>query len=107
VSARLLSNSRLVLTFPASGSDGMRLPAARSYVVKQSRRPIRTARDFRRAASLCRGVCRFSVTQPRTNLSLTVTDLRRRTVYYYAVAARDNVSGRIGPRSKTIRVRTR
>jgi phosphodiesterase/alkaline phosphatase D-like protein len=38
---------------------------------------------------------------------LTITDLRPRTTYFYAVAARDNVSGRAGPRSPTTKTRTR
>ncbi|HWC27474.1 MAG TPA: hypothetical protein VG474_12880, partial [Solirubrobacteraceae bacterium] len=76
-------------------------------VVKQSRRPIRSARDFRRADALCKRICRFPLVEVNATLALKVTDLRRRAVYYYAIAARDNVSGRLGPRSKTIRVRTR
>ncbi len=36
-----------------------------------------------------------------------VTDLRPRTTYFYAVDARDNVSGRTGPRSTTVKARTR
>jgi len=36
----------------------------------------------------------------------TITDLDRRRTYYYAIAARDNVSRRLGPRSATISVRT-
>jgi hypothetical protein len=107
LTARAPASGRVVLTFRASGSSGMALPAARHYVVKQSRRPIRTTRDFRRAATLCRGRCRFDVTQPGSTLSLTVTNLRRRATYFYAVAALDNVSGRRGPRSRTVRVRTR
>jgi len=38
---------------------------------------------------------------------LTITDLRPRTTYYYAVAARDNVTGRAGARSPTVKARTR
>ena len=97
-----------MLTFKAPGSDGSKPPAARTYVVKQSRRPIRTARAFRRAQSLCtRGRCRFaSVVNVNSPIELTVKDLRRRTTYYYSVAARDNVSGRLGRRSKTVKVRT-
>jgi len=38
---------------------------------------------------------------------LTVNDLRLRTTYFYAVAARDNVSHRLGPRSRAVRIRTR
>jgi hypothetical protein len=39
-------------------------------------------------------------------LRLSVTGLRRGAVLYFAVAARDNVSKRVGPRSTTIRART-
>ncbi|MFP5363589.1 MAG: hypothetical protein ACLGI5_12770 [Thermoleophilia bacterium] len=105
--ARAVSRTRVVLTFSAPGSDARRQPAARGYLVRQSRRPIRRTRDFERAPSLCRGSCRFIPSAVGTRISLTVTGLRPRTTYYYAVAARDNASGRRGPRSKTVRVRTR
>ncbi len=36
-----------------------------------------------------------------------ITDLRPKRTYYYAIAARDNVTRRLGPRSLTLRVRTR
>ena len=109
LNARAASRRRVVLTFSATGTDGNSPPAARTYVIKQSRRPIRGARGFRRAQSLCRrGRCRFAgVTDVGALLTLTVTDLRRRTTYYYAVAARDNVTGKLGPRSRPDRVRTR
>jgi hypothetical protein len=42
-----------------------------------------------------------------TEVNLSVTHLRPRTTYYYAVAAYDNVSHQLGPRSATVRVRTR
>ncbi|MGH2841535.1 MAG: fibronectin type III domain-containing protein, partial [Solirubrobacteraceae bacterium] len=105
--ARALSRTRVVLTFDASGSDRQHAPPARTYLVKQSLRPIRRGRDFARAPALCRGACRFSPTTVGTKLTLTVTGLRPRTTYYFAVAARDNVSRRRGPRSLTVRVRTR
>lgn len=107
--ARAASRRRIVLRFSAVGTDGNSPPAARTYVIKQSRRPIRGARGFRRALTLCtRGRCRFAgVTDVGARLTLTVTDLRRRTTYYYAVAARDNVTGRLGPRSPNARARTR
>ena len=105
LTAQVVSSRRIILRFNAAGSDGSRPPAARSYVVKQSRRPIRSARGFRRAPSLCKGRCSFDITRVGAALSLTVTDLRRRAVYYFAVAARDNVSGRTGPRSRALRVR--
>jgi hypothetical protein len=96
-----------VLSFKAAGSDGDRPPAARSYVVKQSLGPIRSRRGFSRAQTLCKGRCRFPAITIGAELTLTVKDLDRRATYYYAVAARDNVSGRLGPRSRTVRVRTR
>ncbi len=107
VRRRVRSTSEIALTFAASGTHGARPPAARRYLVKQSLRPIRGRRDFRRADALCRGSCRFEVTQVGARLSLRVSDLRPRTAYYYAIAAYDNVSGRVGPRSATVRARTR
>jgi hypothetical protein len=47
------------------------------------------------------------VTRPGASVTLTIRDLRRRTTYYYAIAARDNVTAQRGPRSKTIYARTR
>jgi alpha-tubulin suppressor-like RCC1 family protein len=107
LAARATSAGRIVLTFSAPGSDGASAPAARTYVVKQSPRPIRSALDFQRAHALCKGVCSFPVTQLRAAITLQVTQLRRNTTYYYAVVARDNVSHRPGPRSKTVSARTR
>lgn len=65
----------------------------RRYLVKQSRRPIRGRRGLRRAAPLCKGSCRFATARVGATIRLTVTDLRPRTTYYYAVAARDNRAG--------------
>ncbi len=96
-----------MLTFRAPGSDGSRPPAARSYLVKQSRRPIRSRRSFRRAQTLCGGACRFALTRIGEKVTLTITGLRPRTTYYYTIAARDNVSGRLGPRSRVVSARTR
>ena len=108
LSARAASRTTIVLRFKAAGTHGSRPPAARSYVVKQSRRPIRSARAFRRAQTLCRGRCRFPASiGVGGQLEVTVEDLRPRTTYYYAVAARDNVSRRLGPRSRSVGVRTR
>jgi hypothetical protein len=98
---------RIVLTFKAVGSDGSSPPAARSYLIAQSGRPIRTARDFEHAAELCRGRCTFAVTQLNTPIMLNVTNLQPHTTYYYAIAARDNVSGRTGPRSATAQATTK
>jgi hypothetical protein len=105
--ARAGGRGRVTLYFEAAGTDGNRGPAARSYVVKQSRRPIRGARGFRRAQTLCHGHCRFPSVSVGRRLSLIVTDLRSRAHYYYAVAARDNVTGRRGPPSLTAKVMPR
>ena len=97
VAATLASSGKVVLSFRSAGSDGSKPPAARGYVVKQSRKPIRTAADFRRAPALCGGTCRFDITDVKAEITLKVKQLRPDTTYYYAIAARDNVSGRIGP----------
>ncbi len=107
LTARARSRTKVVLSFLAPGSDRRRLPAARSYLVKQSTKPIRGRSGFRRATSLCRGSCSFKVTRVGVRVNLTVADLRPRTTYYYAIAARDNVSRRLGPRSRVVSVRTR
>lgn len=105
--ARLVSKTTVELDFTAPGTDGSHAPPARNYLVKQSFRPIRSARDFARAHTLCKGSCRFTPRSVGSKVSLTVTDLRHRTTYYYAVVARDNVSSHRGPRSPAARVRTR
>ena len=106
--ARAFGRSRIVLTFKAAGTDGRKPPPARTYVVKQSLSPIRGARGFRRAQTLCRGRCRFpGVSEVGAMLSLTVSDLRAGSTYYYAVAARDNVSGRLGRSSRPAKATTR
>jgi len=57
---------------------------------------------------LCKGRCRFAeVTEVGARITLTVTDLRRRATYYYAVAARDNVTGKLGRRSRPAKATTR
>jgi hypothetical protein len=94
------------LSWPAVGTDGGLPPPARGYLVKQSLRPIRTARDFRRAQTLCEGSCNFRVTSMFTLLSLVIGDLQQHTTYYYAVAGRDNVSCRLGPRTGTVKATT-
>jgi len=103
--ARRASATKAAITFRAPGTSGSQPPAARSYVLKQSTRRIRRARAFRRAPALCRGTCRFSVTYIGSRLEITVTDLRRHETYYYAVAARDNVTGRHGRRSHAVEVK--
>jgi alpha-tubulin suppressor-like RCC1 family protein len=107
LAAKASAAGKLVLSFRVAGTDGSKPPAARRYLVKQSERPIRTAADFRRAAALCRGTCTFDVTRLDATAQLTITDLRRNRRYYYAVVARDNVSGRTGPRSKTVTTKAR
>jgi len=107
LNATATGRHRITLTFRVSGTDGARPPAASSYLVKQSPRPIRTARDFRRAQALCKGTCAFDEIGLGAAVTLGVTDLRRRRSYHYAVAARDNVTGLRGPRSKSVTARTR
>ena len=98
---------RIVLRVSAAGSDGSSPPAARSYLIAQSLRPIRTARDFEHAAELCRGRCTFPVTQLDTPITINVTNLQPDTTYYYAIAARDNVTARLGPRTPAVAAKTR
>jgi len=105
--ARAVSANSVVLSFLAPGTDGLHPPAALSYVVKQSTRPITDLRSFRRARTLCAGRCRFANVRLGQRLSETVTDLRSHRTYYYAVRARDNVTGRPGLRSRSVAVRTR
>jgi len=107
VRVRALSSTEVVLSFTAPGSDGLHPPAAHAYLIKQSRRPIRRARDFGRAQTLCHGTCRFAVSAVGTRITLTISHLRPRSTFFYAIAARDNVSNRPGPRSATARIRTR
>ena len=106
LTARVTSLTALTLTFTAPSSDGHGPPVARSYLVKQSRHSIRSSRDFQHAQPLCKGSCRFTVTAVGEKIKLTITHLLPHSTYYYAVAARDNVSGRLGPRSRTIETRT-
>ncbi|MCA1598241.1 MAG: hypothetical protein LC769_04345, partial [Chloroflexi bacterium] len=105
--ARALSETQIDLSFNAPGTDGSHPPAARSYLIKQSLRPIRSARAFARAQTLCGGSCRFAPSRVGGHVSLSITDLHPHTTYYYAVVARDNVSARRGPRSQTTKATTR
>jgi len=107
LTARAASSGVILLRFRAAGSDGSKLPAARGYLVKQSPRPIRTSADFERAPALCEGTCFVDVLGVRADIRLRVNDLKRRTTYYYAIAARDNVTAHTGPRSTTVRATTR
>ena len=106
--ARSTGAGKVQLSFRVAGTDRGKAPAARRYLVKQSTRPIRTARDFARAAALCRGKCPFpQLTSINATVTLDVVRLVRNRLYYYAVAAIDNVSSRVGPRSRTISIRAR
>jgi alpha-tubulin suppressor-like RCC1 family protein len=101
-----IARTQITLGFTAPGTNRSHPPPVRSYLVKQSLHPIRSDRDFARAPTLCKGRCRFDVPWVGARVSLIVTDLRPRTTYYYALAARDNLSGRLGPRSQAVKVRT-
>ena len=103
---RVLSSTKIVLTFAAPGTDEGHPPPAQTYVIKQSLRPLRGARDFALAQPLCKGRCRFPVIRVGQKISLTVSDLRPHTRYHYAAAARDNVSGKLGLRSQMVSTRT-
>jgi alpha-tubulin suppressor-like RCC1 family protein len=105
--AQALPGRRVVLVWGAPGSDNRNPPAARAYLVEQSSHPIRGAREFTRAQTLCHGSCRFPVTAVGATIKLTITHLRPHTTYYYTVAALDNVTGRRGPDSRTVKIRTR
>jgi alpha-tubulin suppressor-like RCC1 family protein len=102
--ARAAGRTKIVLSFTAAGSDGRSDPAARSYLVKQTLRGPSSA--TRRVKTLCHGSCRFALTRVGTSVSLSITGLKPHTTYSYTVAARDNVSNRLGPRV-AVRVRTR
>jgi hypothetical protein len=106
ISARATGRGTILLSFEAPGTDSTKPPAARGYLIKQSTRPIRTARDFSAAQPLCKGTCSFSIQRIGAKITLTVGQLRPASRYYYAIAARDNVSGRPGPRSATVTART-
>ena len=78
------SQREVVLTFDAAGTDDARAPAARRYLVKQSRRPIRSLRDFRRADTLCGGRCEFGISRVGTRVRLGDHRPAAGTAYYYA-----------------------
>jgi len=94
------------LSFLAPGAVSRFAPAVRRYVVKQSFRPIRSERSFRAATTLCRRSCSFAPARVGQRLELTVTDLRPRTTYYYAIKA-VGAAQRTGPRSIVVKVTTR
>ncbi|MFP5362038.1 MAG: RCC1 domain-containing protein [Thermoleophilia bacterium] len=105
--ARAAGRGTVVLSFTAVGTHGSKAPAATTYLIRQSPRSILSARHFARAPALCRGRCSFRLTRVGTRITLRVTDLPRGRRLHYAVAARDNVSGRTGPRSRATSVRVR
>jgi len=98
LSARGLSR-KVRLRFRAPASDQRKGPPVRRFVIKQSTRPIRGKRGFRRARSVCRKTCRLSPRRVGAKLTLTVTGLCTPGRYYYAIRAIDE--GRnLGPTSK-------
>jgi hypothetical protein len=104
--ARTLGSTRIELDFTAAGTDGNYPPPAQGYLVKESLAPIRNQGDFSQAPALCHGACRLRVTQVDTEITLTIIHLRPNTTYYFAIAALDNVTGRPGPRSHAVKVKT-
>ena len=106
LSVRALSSTRIMLSFTAPGTAGQSPPAASSYLIAQTTKPIHGTRAFLTAPVLCAGRCHFGVTAVGTTVNLMITHLRPGTIYYYTVAARDNVTASPGPRSVAIRVRT-
>jgi len=104
--ARAASSRTVKLSFLAPSSVGRFAPAARRYVVKQSFKPIRSERAFRAATTLCRRSCSFAPARVGQRLELTVTDLKPRTTYYYAIKA-VGAAQRTGPRSIVVKVVTR
>jgi len=104
--ARARSSRTVRLSFLAPGAVSRFAPAARRYVVKQSFKPIRSERSFRAAPTLCRRSCSFAPARVGQRLELTVTDLKPRTTYYYAIKA-VGAAQRTGPRSTTAKATTR
>ena len=107
--ARARGRTVVTLRFRASGTDGVRPPAATRYTIVQTQMPQRrgSAREPRRTALLCHGACRFAVGRVGAQITLTVTNLRPATTYRYAVTALDNVSGRHSRGRARVSVRTR
>ncbi|MDQ6778028.1 MAG: fibronectin type III domain-containing protein, partial [Actinomycetota bacterium] len=106
LTARAVSATEVMLSFSAPGTDGTNPPGAKAYLVTESRRQIRTTAAFLHAPALCDRACRFDVSSVGTTITLAVTHLRPRTTYHYGVAAFDNVSHELGPRSATVSVKT-
>ena len=88
-----------------AGARATRGAPPRRYVVKQSRRPITSARRFARARSLCRRACVLPV-GPRGAVTVFIRNLRPATRYFYALRAVD-ARGRRGPVSRSVGARTR
>ena len=89
LSARALGRGRIRLRFGAPASDGRAGPPVRRFILKQSTRPIKTARGFRKARSLCRSSCRFGPRRVGSRLTLTVRGLCPGRRYFYAIRAKD------------------
>jgi hypothetical protein len=106
LTARAVSATEVALSFSAPGTDGSNPPGAKAYLVAESRGPIGTAAAFLHAPALCDRSCQFDVNSVGTPITLFVTHLRPRTTYHYEVAAYDNVSHELGPRSATVSVKT-
>jgi hypothetical protein len=104
--ASAASDTAIALFFNTPGTDGKQPPPARGYLIKQSRRPIRTPRDFRKAKALCGGDCVFALNNVGEPILLLITQLLRHTTYYYAIRPRDNVTDKCGPRSQTVKATT-
>ncbi|HWF50501.1 MAG TPA: hypothetical protein VG294_07665 [Solirubrobacteraceae bacterium] len=106
LTARAVSATEVMLSFSAPGTDGTNPPGAKAYLVAESRRQIRTTAAFLHALALCDRACQFDVSSVGTTIMLLVTHLRPRTTYHYGVAAYDNVSHELGPRSASVSVKT-
>jgi Galactose oxidase, central domain len=106
LSATRVARRTIRLRFRASASDRRAGPPVRRYVIKQSTRPIDGARGFKRARSLCTRSCRFAPLRVGARLRLSVTKLCLGATYYYAIRALDE-GGNLGPRSRSVAVRTR
>jgi hypothetical protein len=89
LSARSPRGRQVRLRFRAPGSDGRKGPPVRRYIIKQSKRPITSARRFRRARSLCRGSCRFAPRRRGARMTLLVRALCPGRRYYYSIRAKD------------------
>lgn len=105
IRAKPLTLRSIRLLFAAVASDRGKGPAVSRYIIVQSKRPIDSARDFRRAKRLCGKLCSFSTEGVGSRLKLTVTDLRPATTYHYAIRALDE-AGNKGKRSRSVRART-